>query len=143
MRKILSIVASMATAFVYVMCSNNGNIPIETNWEVEYICSDNKEMAPPADHQATLAFLGDSKISGTTGCNRFFGEFSVKGENLNFDNVGSTRMMCPDMAFETAFIDAVAKTCTFTINGDHLTLKDNSGNIVALLKKIEPIALEN
>ena len=143
MRKILSIVASMATAFMFVMCSNNGNIPIESNWEVEYICSDNKEMSPPADHQATLAFLGDSKISGTTGCNRFFGEFSVKGENLNFDNVGSTRMMCPDMAFETAFIDAIAKTCSYTIKGENMTLMDNSGNIVALLKKIEPVALEN
>ena len=52
-------------------------------------------------------------------------------------------MMCPQMAFENAFIGAINETAQFTLAGDTMALKDNDGNIIALLKKIEPTSLEN
>ncbi len=135
--------AIAASAFMFAMCNNNGNIPVESNWEVEYVYSDGAEIAPPAEHEATLAFLKDSRIAGTTGCNRFFGDFTAQEGNLKLENVGSTRMMCPDMAFETAYLGAIANSVAYTVSNDELALKDNNGNITVLLKKIEPVAMGN
>lgn len=136
-------VAITAAAFMSTMCKSNGNIPVESNWEVEHIYAEGSEIAPPAGHDATLAFLKDGKIAGDTGCNRFFGDFSAEKSTLKFENVGSTRMMCPDMAFETAFLQAISNTAAYNIGNGSLALKDSNGNIIALLKEIEPVALEN
>lgn len=132
-----------AAIFIFSMCSNKSGIPIESNWELEYIYTDGKEMTPPAEHNASLAFLKDSKISGETGCNRFFGDFAVNGASLKFENMGSTRMMCPQMEFENAYLQTISNVASYTISKNQLILKDNAGNIVALLNKIEPVALEN
>ena len=136
-------VAIMSAAFMCSMCSSNGNIPVESNWKVEYVVSDGYEVVPPAEHNATMAFLKDSKIAGETGCNRFFGNFTINGENIKFDNMGSTRMMCPEMGFETAYLQAIANTASYNRCKGKLELKDINGNITVLLKEIEPVALEN
>ncbi len=143
MRRFVYPLAMAAAIFIFSMCSNKSGIPIESNWELEYIYTDGKEMAPPAEHNASLAFLKDSKISGETGCNRFFGDFAVNGASLKFENMGSTRMMCPQMEFENAYLQTISNVASYTISKNQLILKDNAGNIVALLNKIEPVALEN
>lgn len=132
-----------AAISVFTMCSNNNGIPVESNWELESIYFNGSTMTPPEDHAPTLAFLKDSKIAGETGCNRFFGDFTLAGENLKFENIGSTRMMCPQMQFETAYLEVIANTASYSIDNGKLTLKDNAGNIIALLEKIEPSAMEN
>lgn len=133
------IVASLS----FVMCTNNGGIPVESNWTVECLYMDGVQMDIPADHNATLAFLNGSKIAGDTGCNRFFGDFSADGKNLQFSNMGSTRMMCPEMQFENSYLQILENTAAFRINGEKLTLMDGSGSIIAVLEKIEPVAMEN
>lgn len=143
MRRFVYPLAMAAAIFIFSMCSNKSGIPIESNWELEYIYTDGKEMTPPAEHNASLAFLKDSKISGETGCNRFFGDFAVNGASLKFENMGSTRMMCPQMEFENAYLQTISNVASYTISKNQLILKDNAGNIVALLNKIEPVALEN
>ena len=135
--------AIAATAVIFAMCNNNGNIPVESNWEVEYVVSEGSEIVPPAEHNATMAFLKDSKIAGETGCNRFFGNFTINEENIKFDNMGSTRMMCPEMGFETAYLQAIANTVSYNRSKGILELKDINGNITVLLKEIEPVAMEN
>lgn len=143
MRKFFYLVALLATAFTFSMCNNNCNIPVESNWQVEYICTDGTEIVPPAEHNATLAFLKDSKIAGNTGCNRFFGNFSTEERKLKMENIGSTRMMCPDMNFENAYLQAISNTVSYEINNTRLVLKDINGNITAVLNEIEPVTTEN
>ena len=52
-------------------------------------------------------------------------------------------MMCPEMAFENAFLNVINETAQYTITDKSLALKDKDGNIIAILKKIEPTAVEN
>ena len=143
MKKIMCQLAILIAPFAFAMCSENGNIPVESNWELEYIYSNGAEMAPPEDHDATIAFLEDSQIAGDTGCNRFFGNFTATDDKLDFNNIGSTRMMCPQMQFESAFLSTMENTASYNISNDQLILKDSLGNVIALLKKIEPVAQEN
>lgn len=134
----------LATALLFFsMCSSSKGIPVESNWVLEYIYSNGQEILPPEDHSPTLAFLKESKIAGETGCNRFFGDYKLEGAELRFENIGSTRMMCPQMQFETSFMETISNTASYSIDNNRLALKDSAGNIIALLKKIEPQALEN
>ncbi len=142
MKKFMYQLAILIAPFAFAMCSENGNIPVESNWELEYIYSNGYEMAPPEEHNATIAFLKDSQMAGDTGCNRFFGNFAATDNTLEFNNVGSTRMMCPQMQFENAFLSTIEKTASYNVSKDQLVLKDSLGNIIALLKKIEPVAQE-
>ena len=143
MRKMITLLLVALVSAVFAMCTPKKDIPVESNWAVDKLYVEGNEISVPEGHNPYLAFLQDSKISGETGCNRFFGDYTAKGKNLTFTNVGSTRMMCPQMAFENAFIGAINETAQFTLAGDTMALKDNDGNIIALLKKIEPTSLEN
>lgn len=136
----MAIIASL----MFVMCCNKGDIPIESNWQVEHIFKNNNEIAIPAEHDVTLAFLKEGKIAGNTGCNRFSGEFEIKDKSgIELSNIGSTRMMCPDIQFEISFIEMLEKASQYSINEGRLTLKEDSGDIIAILKEIAPTAMEN
>ena len=143
MRKMITLLLIALVSAVFAMCTPKKEIPVESSWAVDKLYVEGNEISVPDGHNPYLAFLKDSKISGETGCNRFFGDFTVKGKELGFANVGSTRMMCPEMAFENAFLGAINEAAQFTLAGDTLALKDKEGNIIAILKKIEPTAVEN
>ena len=143
MRKMITLLLVALVSAVFAMCTPKKDIPVESNWAVDKLYVEGTEISVPEGHNPYLAFLKDSKISGETGCNRFFGDYTIKGKTLAFTNVGSTRMMCPQMAFENAFMDAINTAAQFTLADDTLVLKDKDGNIIAILKKIEPIAVEN
>ena len=143
MRKMITLLLIALVSAVFAMCTPKKDIPVESSWAVDKLYVEGQEISVPEGHSPYLAFLKDSKISGETGCNRFFGDYKAKGKNLAFTNVGSTRMMCPQMAFENAFIGAINETAQYNLAGDNMALKDKDGNIIALLKKIEPTSLEN
>ena len=143
MGKLINLLAAAAVALSFTMCTSNSEIPVESNWELEYIYTEGNAVEPPQDHNATLAFLKDSKIAGDTGCNRFFGEYKATGNSLKFGQVGTTRMMCPQMQFENAWMEVINNTDSFEMDKEQMILKDSTGNIIALLKKIAPQALEN
>lgn len=63
---------------------------------------------PPA---AGLRFHGDGKLSGSGGCNRLLGRYTLTGDKVTVASPGSSRMMCKDqlMAFEHAFMTTLAR----------------------------------
>lgn len=143
MRKAIIMAAFIFAAALFTMCKENGTIPVESNWEVQYLNVNGEQIEVPEDHKATIAFLKDYKIAGETGCNRFFGNYNAEGNTLKLDNIGCTRMMCPHMQFESAYLNILNEAAEFSIGEDSMTIRDKSGNLVAVLKKIEPVALEN
>ena len=64
-----------------------------TEWTVTKI----KGADTVADSQPTIAFE-DGKVSGTPGCNRFFGSYTQDGAKLEFGMMGTTEMACLDEA---------------------------------------------
>jgi len=89
----------------------------------------------PADAPASLAFLLDGKLAGNTGCNRFFGTYTLTGEGLDVGQLGSTRMACaPDrMEFESRFTQSLMSVRGFTFDADGvLILKSSDGDMRAV-----------
>jgi len=66
-----------------------------------------------------------NRFSGNAGCNRMFGEVSVKGKNINFGEIGTTKMFCGEervMKLESDLIGALGKVTHFEKSGTTLRL---------------------
>lgn len=67
----------------------------------------------------------ENKINGSSGCNSFFGTYTLIGtDHIKFTDVGSTKMACRDMEIEQKFFKALEKANSYMVNGDTLLLKD-------------------
>ena len=85
----------------------------------------------------TLQFsAADTLVSGRTNCNRFFGRYELKGKKLEFENMGMTRMACPDMQYEDAFVKMLDDVDRFEIKGSELTFFDDDKSL-AVFKAVE------
>jgi heat shock protein HslJ len=82
----------------------------------------------PIDAQAppTLAIDGPARqISGSTGCNQFFGTCTIgKASALSLSPSGTTMKACPEdvMGLETAYLAALRKVNAYRIHGATLEL---------------------
>lgn len=92
-----------------------------------------------ADTTITAEFA-DGQVSGSAGCNIYFGSYELEGNNLTFGELGSTRMACtePVMAQENRFLAAMAAVETFILAGDELTLIHPNGELLFAVQAAEP-----
>lgn len=69
----------------------------------------------------------DSMANGNAGCNNFFGPYHRKGaDGLSFGSLGSTMKACPDMSTEQTLHTALPKVDRFKLEGEMLTLLQDS-----------------
>ena len=89
------------------------------------------EVTDP-DVSSTLEFEGTEKVSGTGGCNRYFGPASIDGDKLQFRNLGTTMMGCPEpiSAQETRFLKAMADVGGWSVDSGELELMNDEGESV-------------
>ena len=72
-----------------------------------------------------------SRAVGYGGCNRFTGNYELSGQDLSFKQMASTRMACPDMQTESAFMKALEAAARWQISGAQLDLFSADGALVA------------
>jgi len=79
--------------------------------------------------QSTLVIEGGGRISGSGGCNRYFGTATVEGGKIKIGPLGATQMACvpAQMEQERKFLDALGATKGFRFDDGKLTLLDASG----------------
>lgn len=84
--------------------------------------------------------IQEMKIHGNSGCNIINGTLFIdpnKDWGVEFQELVSTRMMCPDIHIETALLVALEETqyCK-KLNGDEITLLDGEGKQIATLRRL-------
>jgi heat shock protein HslJ len=67
---------------------------------------------------------GEKRFAGNGGCNHISGNYTLDGKELSFGEVISTKMACPDLAFETTFLETLKDVDRFEMEDDDLVLKD-------------------
>lgn len=87
-----------------------------------------------------IGFTGlDKTFYGRTNCNRFFGSYEQLSESvLRFNNVGVTRMACPNMEYEDLFLQMINKVSAYRLTEDQLQLLAD-GKIVAVFAPYTPV----
>jgi len=95
-------------------------------------------------HQPHIAFDAATKrVSGSGGCNRISGGYTLKGQKLTFGHVMSTMMACAGvMDTERNFLQALGEVKRWKIAGRQLELMDESGKVLAVFEagKAESVA---
>ena len=75
--------------------------------------------------------VAEKSVSGTTGCNRFMGGFTL-GENneVSFSPLAATKMMCRDMKAEMLIFQATEAARTAKKDNEDLVFCSEDGNVV-------------
>lgn len=79
----------------------------------------------------------ERRISGTTGCNRMFGQYELNRATIKVGDVGSTRMSCVQprsMETETAFLKALESSTRLKRSGKTLTVYAEKKKILKFRK---------
>jgi heat shock protein HslJ len=79
-----------------------------------------------------LEFNGQ-RVTGSTGCNRISGSFTVDGEEFKFGSLATTKMGCPGYD-ENVYMDALNMTNRFRLNADQLSLFKDSTLLMTFVK---------
>lgn len=88
----------------------------------------------------TLQFnAADTMVAGRTNCNRFFGKYVLDGRKLKMDHLGMTRMACPDMEYEDAFVRMLDEVDHYEIRNNELTLYDDHKSL-AVFRAVNGVA---
>jgi len=129
-------------AFLITACNGSkkvmdgtGNVQLSGTYRISSIS--NKAVS---ENAPTLNFIElEKSVRGNTGCNDFFGNYTIDHSTLSFNDIGSTEMACeqPIMDIENAFLQALQKTGSYDIENSVLTLysKNDRSIILVAIKK--------
>ena len=82
--------------------------------------------------RVTAVFDASNRVSGSSGCNRYFGGATAAGDRLDVGLLAGTRMYCGAdgvMDQESAYLAALEKAESFRIVGNELRLLPASGAV--------------
>ena len=90
--------------------------------------------------QVTLVFE-DGEISGSAGCNSYFGAYTIEGaDGLAFSGIGSTLMACLEpegiMDQEVQYLETLGAATSFRLSDGELRLSSAGGGLL-ILRRVE------
>lgn len=103
---------------------------LEGAWKVTAV--DGEKLPADVDIKAVID-LQSNTIFANAGCNNLNGtvEVNMAVENgIGFTNLRTTRMTCPNIAYETRFILALEKVAKATGTASEAELRDAQGNVI-------------
>lgn len=109
---------------------------VGTNWELNAYNNGRggvQTLLVGSDINAT--FTDDGQISGSAGCNRYFGPYQSSGGSLKIGPLASSRMLCEPPAVmdqEHAFLAALEAATLYQFENGRLVLRDASGATQAI-----------
>ena len=118
-----------------------------SDWRLgRYLDVSGQMVAVLADTTVTARFMG-GKLSGSAGCNRYFGNYTTGKENqLSFsNNIGATMMACvpPVAKQERQYLERLPVVVAFQLEGGLLQLLDKDHQLVLEYSAVIPLTLEN
>ncbi len=102
-----------------------------TTWKLVNFETDRDVIPALVEAPATLEFSSDGRISGRSGCNRYFASYSLSNDQFSIGPLGATRMMCSpaQMAQETRYFQALGTAGRCVVSADELTITYIGGRL--------------
>jgi heat shock protein HslJ len=135
MKSRTTIIVLLVLVLLLTACSpagNGGEEPVQldgTRWE---LLAMNGEA--PIEGTTITAEFADDEISGNSGCNSYFGSYTLEGNTITFGMLGMTEMACLEpegvMAQESAYLETLRSVTGVRLTGVELEMMDASGTVV-------------
>lgn len=81
--------------------------------------------------------INNNRFSGYSGCNRMTGGIFYEDDVLRFTQVATTRMACPNMDKESAFLTALNGSTAYKVENNRLYLSNGSEENMLVFKKMD------
>jgi heat shock protein HslJ len=105
---------------------------LDTSWKLTQL-GDEVVSTPPGAREINLVLQArDQRVTGFAGCNLMMGSFVLKGSEIKFDQMGSTRMACEGrMDIEQRYLAMFDGARSWEITATNLRLLDVAGKTIA------------
>jgi copper homeostasis protein (lipoprotein) len=110
--------------------AGDGPMLENTTWKLTQVLGVAVPAADPKRAPQILLQSDDHRVLGSGGCNRLAGGYTLDGASLKFSGIAATKMACPDMATENAFLKALDQVATWKVTGGKLELADAQGTVL-------------
>lgn len=116
---LITIALSLAACSSSTSQSDN---PLEaTNWQLLFY-----RKTHVIEGTSITAHFENGEITGTAGCNSYFGSFEADGENLSINSLGNTEMFCMEpegvMEQEIFYLESLRDAQRYDISDGRLTV---------------------
>ncbi|WP_067050400.1 META domain-containing protein [Methanofollis ethanolicus] len=114
---------------------------VGTEWTLASYHTGDAISSVIAGTTVTAVFGEDGKVTGSAGCNHYFGSYTVDGAEMTVGALGSTEMYCEKpgvMEQESTYLRLLGTVASFSIEGEELTLLDANGTKVLMFAKAAP-----
>ncbi|WP_455666584.1 META domain-containing protein [Phocaeicola sp.] len=146
MKKLVVKLMAVFAGALMVSCGSGKNMLSVSALDGEWNITEVDGQKVSTDRMPFIGFdVAQKRIYGNSGCNRMMGSFeadSLKPGALKFGQIGSTRMMCPDMKTEQMVLGALDKVTSFQTVSDQpevIALCNQDGKpLMTLEKKAAP-----
>jgi len=103
-----------------------------TVWKLGSYFNGDQLVQPLPDAVITLNLQDDGQITGLSGINRYFGQYSINGVSLTMTGIGSTLMAGPEplMDQESSYLQLLSAVTSYQLSGTSLDFYDKTGRIV-------------
>lgn len=131
---------ALAALVFMTSCSSTQGVTSVSNIAGEWTIEQINGSAIDKKAGDSVPFLGfdvkDKRVYGNTGCNSLTGILKIDANNIDFGNMGCTRMMCANMGNEQKVLNALNQVKKFNLNAHgNLVLTNNNGKEIILLVK--------
>lgn len=106
----------------------------DNGWKLDILVnSENEAVSVLQDTAITLLFQ-DDRISGKSGCNRYFADYKVNGNDVTVGKTASTMMACPEpiMKQERDYLEQLSQVKSYAIENEALHLRNDTGEVVLI-----------
>jgi len=111
---------------------------VGTNWTLDTIYKADTYSSVISGTTITAVFDKTGSITGSGGCNKYLGSYTVNGSSLAISSVNSNRRDCHDRGIllqEDTYLTSLNRAAAFTINGNRLSVTDANGAILLVFTK--------
>ena len=132
--KLFSFLAAICLSFGCIS-SRQSISEVNGNWQLVMFPSGTKTLSEIFTMNRPELRMEDGRISGSTGCNRINGTYTLSGNSIQFgSNIAVTKMGCPNYD-EGVFLDAFNRINKYQIRNNELMLLHDSTLLMTFSKQ--------
>lgn len=127
---LLVLIGFSAVAQGQTTMSTDQRVLTGVEWRLVSLGAAGAEASLVAGTTVTLRFGEDGRASGSTGCNSYGGTYQVRGDNISFSRLISTRRACLDQKAnqqQQRFLSTLAAANRFRLSSNRLTILSDRG----------------